>query len=71
MTLYQLKEFSKVAENGLSEKQPFWATHNYRVIQFLKLTVLSIFQNFPRKQLWSILSINKVADIVYGKGILY
>ena len=26
ITFYQLKEFSKVQKNGLSEKQPFWAT---------------------------------------------
>ena len=46
MTLYQLKEFSKVAENGLSEKQPFRATHK-RPSQ----TVFKIehFPKFPRE----------------------
>ena len=49
MTLYQLKEFSKVAENGLSEKQPFRATHKRPSQTVFKIDYSEHFPKFPRE----------------------
>ena len=49
MTLYQLKEFSKLAENGLSEKQPFWATHKRPSPTVFKTDYSEYFPKYPKE----------------------
>ena len=49
ITLYQLKEFSKVQENGLSEKRPSRSSQRRPSQTVLKIYCFEYFPKFPRE----------------------